>query len=1275
MSSRFHVWFWCLLGVCRALELDQLFEFGSGAGDQELQTGSDSSVDLQLSESVFVFSETFSSVQINTNGFVAVSKLPPEEEYLGKMPVKFKMIAALLGDLDNSDGQGKVYFREDKSPAVLTRTANHIKQAFPNEKGVEPISTIVVTWENMSAHGTSGRGDGLDVKRNTFQLVVASMKRTSCAILLYPKPGLQFSSTSIGGSSKLLEAGFNEGEVTSWLWGTSMGTYFRITTEEENSVRQLSRKSNSGQSGVWVYEIGSTSFYGIIPGMLSKLSEEDENTSTVTTSTSHPNNPQEAELSTYKTQMMTTTKVPENNQLPSETPMGQQPTYLESQTATPGPAQSETITPDPIKTESTRTSYVNTEPTTIEFVKTQTVTPTKPRHPDSTRSSHPHPTKTRDYEHTQTTDPTPQPTETRSPQTFKPTYPEPDPVKPPQDTNPDALLPLPPYSRSHHPQIVVVDEDLNVDVFGYNLETCDQNRNTCSVFAACRDYGSGFCCYCNPGHYGNGKTCLKEGEPQRVTGKVTGRVFVGQSDTPVALDNSDFHSYVVTNEGRAYVAISNINRSLGPSLQLLSSVGGVIGWTFALEQPGYQNAFRLTGGVFSRLAEVIFQPGNERLIIRQDFKGLNEHGRLQLDSQLEGRLPVIAPGSSVHVGPYTEIYQYSSNLITSSSTRTCTVTTPEGDVLTRNYQWRQTITFHSCLHDDIIRMAPPTQLLSVDHVFVTFEEENELIRYATRNKIGSVNGGPPEKNPCFTGEHGCDHNAVCRPAEGRQFTCQCLTGFTGDGRICYDVDECSRTPPVCGSNGVCTNQPGTFRCECSPGFLLAGDGKVCIDVDECRQGRCHRDAVCTNTHGSYSCRCQLGFHGDGFQCSPVSSDRELSQCERDRENAQAAASGSFQHPHPAVGHHIPQCDEHGAYEPMQCHAHIRQCWCVDANGREIPNTLTGPGSTALCINHAVTAPPVGPTPRPDVSPVTPGTHLLFVQSGKIEHIPLDGYKMRNEAAKPLLHVPDRVVIAVAYDCVDKTIYWTDITGPAISKATVNGGDVIPLVTTELQSPEGVAIDHVARLLFWTDSMRDTVEVAKLDGSQRRILFHTDLVNPRPIVTDPKYGLLYWADWNRDGPKIEMSNMDGTDRTILVQDDLGLPNGLTYDPDTQQLCWADAGTRRVECMDPHRRLRRRVMEGIQYPFDLVSFGQKLYYTDWRRDAVIAVDRHAHKETAEFLPQKRSRLYGITTLTTKCLPAYNYCHNNGGCSHLCLPRAGGFTCRCPDAGAGQCEEDNL
>lgn len=85
------------------------------------------------------------------------------------------------------------------------------------------------------------------------------------------------------------------------------------------------------------------------------------------------------------------------------------------------------------------------------------------------------------------------------------------------------------------------------------------------------------------------------GKPQRMNGKVTGHVFVGKSPTAINLTNHDLHSYVVANDGRAYVAISSINKKLGPSLQPLSSLGGVIGWAFALEQPGYQNGFSIVG--------------------------------------------------------------------------------------------------------------------------------------------------------------------------------------------------------------------------------------------------------------------------------------------------------------------------------------------------------------------------------------------------------------------------------------------------------------------------------------------------------------------------------------------------------------------------------------------------------------------------------------------------------------------------------------------------------
>lgn len=40
---------------------------------------------------------------------------------------------------------------------------------------------------------------------------------------------------------------------------------------------------------------------------------------------------------------------------------------------------------------------------------------------------------------------------------------------------------------------------------------------------------------------------------------------------------------------------------------------------------------------------------------------------------------------------------------------------------------------------------------------------------------------------------------------------------------------------------------------------------------------------------------------------------------------------------------------------------------------------------------------------------------------------------------------EKVVIGVAYDCVEKMVYWTEITSPSISKASMEGGDPVSVV--------------------------------------------------------------------------------------------------------------------------------------------------------------------------------------------------------------------------------------
>lgn len=56
------------------------------------------------------------------------------------------------------------------------------------------------------------------------------------------------------------------------------------------------------------------------------------------------------------------------------------------------------------------------------------------------------------------------------------------------------------------------------------------------------------------------------------------------------------HTYVVTADGRTYSAISSVPPSLGAAMQTLNSIGGIIGWLFALPMSAKaKNGYSFTG--------------------------------------------------------------------------------------------------------------------------------------------------------------------------------------------------------------------------------------------------------------------------------------------------------------------------------------------------------------------------------------------------------------------------------------------------------------------------------------------------------------------------------------------------------------------------------------------------------------------------------------------------------------------------------------------------------
>ncbi|XP_077180168.1 nidogen-2 isoform X2 [Paroedura picta] len=1316
-------------GGAGAVPRSQLLPFGPPRGDRPLPDGDDESSEAISLAGPLPFYETrFSQLYVGTNGIISTQDFPRETQYVDDdLPTDFPAIAPFLADIDTSGGRGKIYHRQDDSREVLDQAARLIWAGFPDATDFVPRHAFVATWENVGAYEEVARNAEPSEERNTFQAVLAYTDSEAYAIFLYPDDGLQFFGTRPKESYNVnlelpARVGFSRGDLQ-----RREGPHYSATSNQQ-SVKSLYQTSNSGIPGVWVFHIGSSSqLKNVVPagggqrlsppldGHLSRIPESPVINPNVLEEEEYPDANLDYAESFYDGNEDDFDYLPvEPTELAPETrprdpfnlddllgfheprhsgtrqdsewdpsSLDPPPSHLQ-----PSPELDSVLSyfdfPSPAPSASEENEGTTSLPVVYES-PIEAVTAQLLYHPDHQE--------------------TPSPPEEGAPSETEalPGYPDGEVLL---ESFPDHTPPF-----THQRRVVGVDEDIgfNPDVFTYSaasLETCERHHGQCSPHAFCTDYSTGFCCHCQSRFYGNGRHCLPEGAAHRLNGKVSGNLLVGQ--TPVRFDGVDLHAYIVGNDGRAYTAISHIPQPAALALIPLAPIGGLFGWLFALEKPGHENGFSIVGGQFTHHVEATFHPGGEKVFVRQTAEGLDAENYLSIKTDIQGQLPSVPEDAAVHIMPYKEIYHYSDSAVTSTSLREYSLSSPSLNQ-TFSYRLLQNITYQNCPHARHRGVGPAAQQLTVDRIFALYNEEERVLRYAVTNQIGSLTqdgSAPTTVNPCYDGTHSCDTTARCQVGSGLDYTCECTTGYWGDGKECTDVNECAEGISRCSRESVCVNTVGSYRCECPSGFQLAADRASCLDVDECAEGQCHPAADCSNTPGSFSCRCRAGYEGDGLQCSPVTVQR-TTHCERER--LYASQRGS---PIPG-GPHVPQCDDQGNYRPLQCHGSTGECWCVTGDGREVPGSRRPPSTSpprcgspeptrrpqtmcerwrqsllehyggspredqyvpqcdplghfsplqchgnsgyCWCVDEkghevqgtrsepgvvppclpSVAPPTVRPSPRPDVVPPSAGTFLLYAQGQQIGYLPLNGTKLHKEAAKSLLSLHGSIVVGIGFDCREKMLYWTDVAGRTISRASLEpGAEPESVVSTGLISPEGLAIDHLRRTMFWTDSGLDKIESARLDGSERRVLFATDLVNPRAIAVDPIRGNLYWTDWNREAPKIETSTVTGEHRRILVNQDIGLPNGLTFDPFSKLICWADAGTKKLECASPDGTGRRVIQNNLNYPFSLVGYADYFYHTDWRRDGVIAVNKNDGAFTDEYLPEQRTHLYGITAVHLYC-----------------------------------------
>ncbi|MBW2254823.1 MAG: Ig-like domain-containing protein [Deltaproteobacteria bacterium] len=83
--------------------------------------------------------------------------------------------------------------------------------------------------------------------------------------------------------------------------------------------------------------------------------------------------------------------------------------------------------------------------------------------------------------------------------------------------------------------------------------------------------------------------------------------------------------------------------------------------------------------------------------------------------------------------------------------------------------------------------------------------------------------------PCSpTQAAACDPHATCAIVDGDP-ECICSGGYTGNGTVCFNQDECALSLHECDENASCRDTEGSYECTCNEYY--DGDGTLCYPID------------------------------------------------------------------------------------------------------------------------------------------------------------------------------------------------------------------------------------------------------------------------------------------------------------------------------------------------------------------------------------------------------------------------------------------------------------
>ena len=185
---------------------------------------------------------------------------------------------------------------------------------------------------------------------------------------------------------------------------------------------------------------------------------------------------------------------------------------------------------------------------------------------------------------------------------------------------------------------------------------------------------------------------------------------------------------------------------------------------------------------------------------------------------------------------------------------------------------------------------------------------------------------------------------------------------------------------------------------------------------------------------------------------------------------------------------------------------------------------------------------------------------------------LDGSNVRS-------FVPDtQLGLVVEVDPIGAKIYWSD--GDDIVRSSLNGTNVEVLVTLG-RAPSEMAIDLEGGKLYWTGPTTDKIERMNLDGTGLETLVtRSRSANPHKIVVDPARNKMYWTQYGDNAPSIWRADLNGMN-VELFQGSLASVTGLALDPASGNVYWTEPTAGIIRRSDP-TGTAETILSGLAFP---------------------------------------------------------------------------------------------